>query len=139
VKLIFICERGEWRLEGYCMLHPLAASAVTEILKGEIRGSGQIRENQILSDWSSLQGLYLASVAGRKRHAHFVLMGVLTTMIDPRVPQMDIRRPATKDSLRAMRRAGFQPLFDYMDIWGLEMGDFNGTRGRRPDAPTEEE
>jgi hypothetical protein len=38
-----------------------------------------------------------------------------------------------------MRRAGFQPLFDYMDIWGLEMGDFNGTRGRRPDAPTEEE
>jgi hypothetical protein len=86
VKLIFICERGEWRLEGYCMLYPLAASAVAEILEGEIRG-GQIRENQILSGWSSLQGPYIASVAGRKRQAHFGLMGVLTTMIDHASPK----------------------------------------------------
>lgn len=120
-KMIRVCRGGRLRLEGYTIVYPLSKSAVEDILTGEVTNGVMIRERQIVRRWNSAKGAYIGSAAGSSRAARISVVTSLQSLRDRPGVDWVFGRPTTKEALRGLARAGFAPIFDGAELWGVDM------------------
>jgi hypothetical protein len=126
VKIIKSLRNNKKGISGYYIAYPISKDADNLLQKKFIRNGKEIRDEQILTDFSRAHAIYISMVAGRNIHSKafslYVLRKDLTEYIEKyRKIKKLYAKPSTKDGLRILTKYGFEPLGDGTEVWSYNI------------------